>query len=825
MNMLAAIKNLKSESAIAGFVPYSHHVTDKIISTKSAEYVSVWKIGGRSHTSASIEEVTLWRRDLNNFFRGIATENVAVWSHLVRRKVDEYPKTEFENTFCRQLDEKYQASFNDYNLMVNDLYLTVVYRPVTDKVLSFFGSMEKESVELKTERQQACIKALEDINRRIGQSLSKYDPENLGIYRRNADGEILDDDVEGGYAFSSALEFLAYLINGEHHPMPVCRTRFCDYMGRNRVFFSKWGEIGEIRNSTGSRFFGQKEIFDYPAETEPGQINNLMETNFEFILTQSFCTLSKLAAKGFLIKQKQQLIDAADVATDQIDEIDEALNSLIAGHFVMGEHHATVTVFGDTGNEVRDYLAKVSGALSDRSIIDSTVDLALEAGYWAQLPGNFSYRPRPAAITSLNFLSLSPLHNFHSGKPTGNPWGPAVTILKTVSGTPIYLNFHYSNPEHDSLDKKLLGNTMVTGKSGVGKTATVAFGVTQAQKFGASMVLFDKDRGMEIAVRALGGRYFPLRMGEGSGFNPFQMEPTPANISFLKRFVRGLAQASGPLTHSDVTQIDSGVNTLMTKIDKPLRRLSVLVQNLPHAETMGEDAERASVHSRLLKWCEGGEYGWMFDNPTDRLDLSTHKIYGFDVSEFLEHEEIRGPVMMYLIYRTEQMIDGRRFMYVFDEFWKPLQDEYFQDLVKNKQKTIRKQNGLCLFATQEANDISNSPIASTLVGQCATFIFLPNPEADYKTYTELFKLTDAEFALLKGLAEDSRRFLIKQGGNCAVAELNLHGFDDELLVLSGTPETAQISEDCVEEFGEDPDVWLPHFYKRARALSAKGALK
>ena len=822
MSLMPAAKNLQSESPLSGFIPYSHHVTDKIISTKSAEYVSVWKIGGRSHTSASIEEVTTWRRDLNNFFRGIATAHVSVWSHIVRRRVDEFPDSEFDNPFCHQLDEHYRESFTGYNLMVNDLYLTVVYRPVVDKVLSFFGAMEKESVEVKTERQKACIKAVEDINLRISQSLGKYDPENLGIYRRNDAGEIMDDKEEGGYAFSSALEFLAFLVNGEHHPMPVCRARFSEYMGRNRLFFSKWGEIGEIRHDAGSRFFGQREIFDYPAYTEPGQINNLMETNFEFIMTQSFSALSRHAAKGFLIKQQKNLIDAADVATEQIEEINEALNSLISGHFVMGEHHATITVFGESGNEVRDYLSKVSSALSDRSVIDTKVDLALEAGYWAQLPGNFKYRPRPAAITSLNFLSLSPLHNFLSGKPTGNPWGPAVTILKTVSGTPLYFNYHYSNPEQNSLDKKMLGNTMFTGKSGTGKTVTLGFTLAQAQKFGPSIAAFDKDRGLEVLIRSLGGRYLPLKMGERSGFNPFQLEPTPANLSFLKRFVRTLVAASGPVTSKDEEQIDKGINTLMSEsIDKPLRRMSILLQSLPHAVHVGDDDGPATVHTRLLKWCEGGEYGWMFDNPTDALDLTTHKIYGFDVTEFLEQPEIRGPVMMYLIYRTEQMIDGRRFMYVFDEFWKPLEDEYFQDLVKNKQKTIRKQNGLCVFATQEADDIGNSPIASTLIGQCSTFVFLPNPDADYKTYTEIFKLTDSEFALLKGLAEDSRRFLIKQGGNCAVAELNLHGFDDELLVLSGTPETAQISEQCVAEFGEDPKVWLPHFYERARALNAK----
>ena len=146
-----------------------------------------------------------------------------------------------------------------------------------------------------------------------------------------------------------------------------------------------------------------------------------------------------------------------------------------------------------------------------------------------------------------------------------------------------------------------------------------------------------------------------------------------------------------------------------------------------------------------------------------------------------------------------------------------MSDHYIEDLAKNKQKTIRKQNGIFVFATQEPSDALESPIAKTLVQQCATYIFLPNPSADYEDYSQGFKLTDAEFDLIKSLGEDSRRFLIKQGGNSAIAQLNLHGFDDELLVLSGIPDNAELVEEIIAEVGEDPAVWLPIFYNRVSA--------
>ena len=804
MARLASRRVLERETPVGQYVPYSHHVTPHIIATKHAEYLSPWRIGGRSHQCASEEDIFGWVRELNNVWRGIATAHVSFWTHVVRRRVKEFPESRFDNGFCRQLDERYRQLFTGYSLMVNELYLTPVFRPAADRVLSYFARRERETPEQRRARQVASIKALTDLNRTLEAALRRYDAEQLGTYERD------------GHLYSSALEFLAMLVNGEALPMPVCRERFADYMVLNRPFFSAWGEIGALRTPTQSRLFGMLEIAEYDNRTEPGQLNGLLELPFELLLTQSFSTLSRHAAKDFLQRHKQQLEDTKDVATEQVEEIDEALNQLMSGQFVMGEHHATVTVFGDTADEVRDSLAKARSALLDVGVVPRVVDLALEAGFWAQLPGNWEYRPRPAAITSKNFLSFSPFHNFLSGKPAGNPWGPAVTILKTVSGTPLYFNFHASTLEKDESGHRLLGNAFIVGSSGSGKTVLLAFLLAQAQKFAPTIVTFDKDRGMEIAVRAMGGRYLPLKTGEPSGFNPFQLEPTPSNVIFLKRFVKRLATASGDaITHVDEEQIDAAVNTLMTHIDRADRRLSTLLQSLPDpAGAAG--AEHPSVHSRLRRWCEGGQYGWLFDNPVDALDLTTHRLYGFDVTEFLDSPETRGAVMMYLVYRTEGMIDGRRFMYVFDEFWKALSDEYFEDLAKNKQKTIRKQNGIFVFATQEPGDALESPIAKTLIQQVATMVLMPNPRADRADYVEGLKLTEAEFAVVQGLGADSRRFLVKQGDSSALAELNLNGFEEELLVLSGTPDNARMVEEIIAEVGEEPGTWLPVFWERVR---------
>jgi type IV secretion system protein VirB4 len=793
----------RCERPAADFIPYSHHVTPTIVATKGGEYLSMWAIGGRAHESASSDDVASWVVDLNNAWRGIAQAGVAFWSHVVRRRAQEFPSGDFDEVFPRRLDAAYRAALRRSRFMVNELYLAPVLRTVGDEVLETLGRGERESVDTKHKRQSDAIAKVDEINRTLRMTLRRYGATLLGAY-----------EGPGGRAFSAVLEALAQLLNGERLRMPICRGRFADYLALNRVLFARHGEIGELRLPGRVRRFGMLELFEYDGKgTVAGELDGLLRADFEFVLTQSFSALSKEAAKGFLGRHKQRLVDARDVAKTQVAEIDAALDQLMSGQFVLGEHHATLLAFGDEVEEVRDHLAWARSELLDRGIVAKPLDLALEAGFWAQLPGNFRWRPRPMAITSQNFLCFSSFHNFMTGKPDGNPWGPAVTVLRTASGTPLYFNFHASPDGQDSEGDRLLGNTLILGQSSAGKTVLLGFLLAQAQKYRPTVVAFDKDRGLEIAVRAMGGRYFPLKSGEPTGWNPFQLEPTSRNLLFLKDLVKALVASGGaPLTQRDGEEIDRAVNTTMTLIDPRDRRLTLLLQSLP--DPAGEDEAHPSVAARLRRWCEGGQYGWVFDNARDLLDLSTHRLYGFDLTEFLDSADARGPMMKYLVYRTEAMLDGRRFIYVFDEWWRALSGEDFAELTKNKGKTIRKQDGFLVLSTQEPDDALRNPVGKSVIQQCATLILLRNPNATREDYVEGLKLSEPEYELVRKLPEDSRQFLVKQGASSALAELDLSALQPELLVLSGTPDRARLAAELAAACGEAPEAWLPRFWEQ-----------
>jgi hypothetical protein len=90
-------------------------------------------------------------------------------------------------------------------------------------------------------------------------------------------------------------------------------------------------------------------------------------------------------------------------------------------------------------------------------------------------------------------------------------------------------------------------------------------------------------------------------------------------------------------------------------------------------------------------------------------------------------------------------------------------------------KTIRKRNGIVGFATQSAQDALESKIASAIIEQAATQIFMINPKARSEDYIDGFGLSPHEFELVRGLPDSSRCFLIKHGAESVVARLNLAG--------------------------------------------------
>jgi len=204
------------------------------------------------------------------------------------------------------------------------------------------------------------------------------------------------------------------------------------------------------------------------------------------------------------------------------------------------------------------------------------------------------------------------------------------------------------------------------------------------------------------------------------------------------------------------------------------------------------------------------------DGEADLLPLDA-RLVGFDMTHVLDAPDVRTPLMLYLFHRLQGLVDGRRLIIDVDEFWKALGDEAFRRFAQDGLKTYRKRNAVLVFATQSPADALKSDISHSILEQVATKIMLPNPFGGRRDYVEGFALSEAEYRLVREeLAPESHKFLVKQGHDSVVVELDLAGLDDELAVLSGRAETTAVADEVIAEAGSDPAIWLPLFHKRRR---------
>lgn len=771
------------------FIPYVRHVDERVIALDSRALIVVIALEGVSFETADTLDLNALHRDLNTLYRNIADERLALWAHVIRRRNNEYPDGEFSNAFSRTLNDKYRNRMIGEDLFRNDLYLSLVWHPGKDpaeRVAAFLSKMRKarrRGIELDED----ALKHLDDIIVDVTAGLKRFGPRILTLQERD------------GLIFSEPSEMLHQLVGGRREAIPLTEGRVSSAIYSDRVIVGR--ETVEIRHEGSSRYAGMFGFKEYPARTRPGMFDGLLTVPYELILTQSFSFLSKSDAKTVMGRKQNQMVSAGDKAGSQLEELNDALDDLESNRFVLGDHHLTLTVFAGTVKELTDNLAKSRTHLTNGGTVVAREDLGLEAAWWAQLPGNFRYRVRSGAITSKNFAAFSPFHSYPTGQRDGNEWGPAVAMLKTASGSPLYFNLHYGD----------LGNTFIGGPSGSGKTVLLNFILSQGEKFDAHIVFFDKDRGADLFVRAAGGTYLPLKNGRPTGCAPLKgMELTPENKVFLAQWVAKLVGSkTRELSVAETRDIANAIDGLA---DLPVGR-----RTIGALRTFLNNTDPEGIAARLRRWERGGPLGWVFDNDVDEIGIGA-KFLGYDMTDFLDNEEIRTPLMAYLFYRVEQLIDGRRIIIVIDEFWKALADEGFRDLAQNKLKTIRKQNGLMLFATQSPRDAINSPIAHTIIEQCPTQVFMPNSRGSHADYVDGFKLTEREYELIaRELSNESRRFIVKQGHNSIVAELNLSGFDDELAVLSGRTVNVELADTIRAETGNDPEAWLPLFQQQRSA--------
>ena len=789
-------KRLRSERAFIAqreisssmHIPYSHHWNSTTILTKGGDFISVVKVGGFSFETADDEDVDAKKEMRNNLLKGMGAGKFTVYFHTIRRKHAAYPEGEYGDFFGKALNDQWKSKHNLDFTFVNENYITIIRK--NNKMTQTLEKIAKrfDRTEVDTSEESQMIDAhqeLVEVRDRALNAFSSYQSKVLGCY----------EDENGVY--SEILEVFGMIVNCCNTQKYLVPTHDIDrhihssraYFGRNSI---------ECRSFLGTKFAGIVSIKNYRPTTYAGIMDAFLHLPFEFVIAQSYSYIDKSIAINKMQLQQRRMIQSEDPSVTQVAEISHALDSAMAGEYSFGYHHLTVMCIADTKKELDDYISHVNVEFTNIGIMSVRESLNMEACFWAQLPGNQLLAIRRAIINTKNLAAFASLHNYPEGKIANNHWGDAVTVFNTTSGTPYFFSFHVRD----------VGHTMIVGPTGAGKTVLMNFLCTQALKFNPKMFFFDKDRGAEIFIRAINGKYLTLDVAKRSEFNPLQLEGTYENRAFLSEWLQILVTSNGEqITAEDVQVINQAIEGNY-RLPKEQRKLANI------AAFFGVEGP-GTIAGRLAQWHSDGNRAKLFDNDTDAVDFTSSRIFGFEMGEVLKDPVSLAPSLLYLFHRINQCLDGTNTMIILDEAWALIDNAIFGPRIKNWLKVLRKLNAMVVFATQSVEDATKSNISDTLVQQTATQIFLPNLKAT-EVYKSVFMLSDREFALIKTTDPSTRYFLVKQDNNAVITRIDLTGMTDAINILSGRAETVQMLDKIRERVGDAPEDWIPVFLQDMR---------
>ena len=213
MQLLPALsadaRTVEREKPAGIHLPYARHVNDHTIETRDGLLMQVIHLRGLLFETADSGELN-YRKDLRDaVLRAIGTSRFAIYHHIVRQRADLDVETTYPDAFSQKLGDRWNERLASKQLYVNDLYLTLIRRPLQGQI-GFLDRIRDLFAQSGEDRSSAINHELSQLDAgrdALIAALGDYKPRLLSV----------DETVHG--LCSQPLEFLSSLYNGESRPV------------------------------------------------------------------------------------------------------------------------------------------------------------------------------------------------------------------------------------------------------------------------------------------------------------------------------------------------------------------------------------------------------------------------------------------------------------------------------------------------------------------------------------------------------------------------------------------------------------------------------
>ena len=536
----------------------------------------------------------------------------------------------------------------------------------------------------------------------------------------------------------------------------------------------------------------------------PDYLDEEFFINVSTIQTEMICMngfhIMGVADVATALRKTQSTIDekTENSTMEQLSEAESIMDENVSGNQSMVDYYPLFILFGDSQESLEKYIGefkKISASFGISPVVET---FASRVSWFSIIPG-FDVFPRTFKLLSKTAAVSIPMDFVPRGH-ANSDWGHGpLVVFPTAQGTPYQFQFHVSE------QPAAVGHSLTIGPTGGGKTTLYSFLIAQAlrhQKLKA--FFFDRNKGAEIFTLATGGKYITMQGREKNKdeneksfethLNPFKMADTVANRAFLRRW---LAMISGQTDVMSADEIARAVSVNFDYLQDKDRKLSNLWESC--------FSSNGNMRPALKKWVDELQYGEMFNEDTDTLDLQS-RLTTFDFTDILQDPVLAPAVISYILHRINNttVSGGNPSLIMIDETAPMLENKMFRDNFITGLQEGRKNRQAYMVAFQRANVLDKLGIGDVVRGQAQTVLFFRNPAADLSDY-EHWKLNPLEMAFIQGKAYPNlkRAVLLSRPVNNESVILNteLGGLGSLLKLFESGRSSVLLAEELYKSFG------------------------
>ena len=525
--------------------------------------------------------------------------------------------------------------------------------------------------------------------------------------------------------------------------------------------------------------------------------NSVATIQCEMICMNGFKIMGATAADTVMRQRLATTEKNEDIAEEQISAAQSAMDENVSGTQNLINYYPLFVLFGDTPEDVQtnvDEFKKIAASFGISPVVEN---FASKVSWFSQIPG-FDVFPRSFKLLSRTAAISIPMSSTPRGVENCD-WGPGpLVIFPTAQGTPYQFQFHVSDKP------AAVGHTLTIGPTGGGKTTLFSFLIAQSLRHPKlKAFFFDRNKGAEIFTLAVGGKYVTMQNKEnteGINFqahlNPLKMEDSVANRAFLRRW---FAMISGQSDSQSDDEIARAVSVNFDYLSDENRMLKNLWESCFSSD--------GKMRSALKKWVDPLQYGGIFNEDSDTLDLKS-RLTTFDFTDILQDQTLAPAVISYILHRINNttVSGGNPSLIMIDETAPMLENKMFRDNFVVGLQEGRKNRQAYIVAFQRANVLDKLGIGDVVRGQAQTVLFFRNPAADANDY-QYWNLNPLEMAFIQGKAYPNlkRAVLLSRpvSGESVILNTELGGLGNLLRLFESGRPSVLLAEDLYKTYGNN----------------------